>query len=110
MKTSRYLSPFAIAAFAAACGGTSPDTLSSIEEVRSAKPHDAKPIVSADVESATVKGHNDFGFALYRDLTKHKSNENIVFSPTSIEYALAMTYAGARGNTATEMASVLGYS
>ncbi len=47
---------------------------------------------------------NGFGFDLYRHLNE---DENLFFSPYSISCALAMTYAGARGNTAKEMSDVL---
>lgn len=60
---------------------------------------------SPDV-AAVVKGSNQFAFDLY---TKLRSEEpgNLFFSPQSISTALAMTYAGARGETASQMASVL---
>ncbi len=55
-----------------------------------------------------VKGNNDFGFDLYRELKGKKGN--LFFSPYSISTALAMTYAGARGQTEKEMAKVLRFS
>ncbi len=55
-----------------------------------------------------VKGNNDFGFDLYQKLKGEKGN--LFFSPYSISTALAMTYAGARGQTEKEMAGVLHFS
>jgi serpin B len=52
-----------------------------------------------------VKGSNTFALELYAKLAK--SDEPVFFSPYSISTALAMTYAGARGQTAVEMAKVL---
>jgi serpin B len=48
-----------------------------------------------------------FGADLYAVLAKAAGNGNLVFSPASIETALAMTYAGAAGPTAEEMARAL---
>ena len=56
--------------------------------------------------NATVKGNNQFAIELYKKLTQGK-NDNAFLSPYSISSALAMTYAGARNNTAQEMAQVL---
>ncbi len=51
-----------------------------------------------------VNANNQFSMDLY---SKYKSNEeNIFFSPYSISSALAMTYEGARGQTANEIISV----
>ncbi len=55
-----------------------------------------------------VKGNNAFGFDLYQEL-KAKDG-NLFFSPYSISTALAMTYAGAGGQTEKEMAQVLHFS
>lgn len=55
-----------------------------------------------------VKGNSDFGFDLYQELKDEEGN--LFFSPYSISTALAMTYAGARGQTEREMAEVLHFS
>jgi serpin B len=56
-------------------------------------------------ESAIVEGNNKFAFVLYDKLREEKGN--LFFSSYSISTALAMTYAGARGETQTQMAKVL---
>ncbi|MCA1990979.1 MAG: serpin family protein [Coleofasciculus sp. S288] len=55
-----------------------------------------------------VKGNNAFAIALYQQLRDRKGN--LFFSPYSTSTALAMTYAGARGQTATEMSKVLHFT
>jgi len=55
-----------------------------------------------------VQGNNQFAFDLYKRLAKKEGN--LVFSPYSISSALAMTYAGARGETAEQMAKVLHFT
>src|SRR5690349_4244453 len=52
-----------------------------------------------------AKATNDLGVDLYRQLAT--SDENLCVSPYSIDSALAMTFAGADGETRTEMARVL---
>lgn len=47
-----------------------------------------------------------FGLDLYRELSA-ESDESLFLSPYSISVALAMTYLGAEGETASEMADVL---
>jgi serpin B len=58
----------------------------------------------ADLQ-AVVKGNNAFAIDLYHQLCD--SPGSLFFSPLSISLALAMTYAGARGHTAQEMAATL---
>ncbi len=48
---------------------------------------------------------NEFAFELYKQLSKE--GNNLFFSPASISTALAMTYAGAKGQTEQQMAQVL---
>jgi len=52
-----------------------------------------------------IDANNQFAFDLYSEFKKEEEG-NIFFSPYSISTALAMTYEGARGETAEEMQSV----
>ncbi len=61
--------------------------------------------VEADA-SWLVKGDVDFAMQLYGRLASGRGN--LFFSPHSIYTALAMTYMGARGTTASQMGDVLG--
>lgn len=58
--------------------------------------------------AAVVEGNNAFAVALYDQLRSRDGN--LFFSPESISTALAMTYAGARGETASEMAETLHFT
>ena len=60
-------------------------------------------------KNPVVDGNNQFATDLYSELTKEESG-NLLLSPYSISTALAMTYAGARGETETEMAKVLHFT
>lgn len=51
---------------------------------------------------------NAFAFNLLHEVDQ--AGENLFFSPYSINTALGMAYTGARGNTASEMAKVMGYA
>jgi serpin B len=65
----------------------------------------AKP---ASDDRAVVRGNTKFACDLYAQLRSTKGN--LCFSPYSISTALAMTYGGARGDTAKEMASTLHFT
>lgn len=73
------------------------------------QPADIAPPVDvpeADIK-ALVEGNNQFAFDLFKQIAETQTG-NILLSPYSISSALAMTYTGARGKTAEEMAKVLG--
>jgi serpin B len=53
---------------------------------------------------ALVAGNTRFAFDLFHELVREQPDENLCFSPNSISTALAMVYAGARGDTASEIA------
>jgi serine protease inhibitor len=68
---------------------------------------EAKPLPDAD-QAVVVEGNNAFAVALYHQLSHQAAK--LFFSPESISTALAMAYAGARGNTASEMAKALHFT
>jgi serpin B len=58
-----------------------------------------------------VAGNSEFAWQLYAKLKEgRKEDGNLFFSPYSISTALAMTWAGARGQTEKQMAQVLHFS
>jgi serpin B len=79
--------------------------LEPAEEARSQTPYDTTPAVPAADYEAFISNTNDFGLDVFEQLAAEDAN--VVFSPVSTAFALAMTYAGARGETATQMAAVL---
>jgi serpin B len=56
--------------------------------------------------TAAVAGMNDFAVDVYKSVVADVGGNTIV-GPYSVTFALGMIYAGARGETATEMADVL---
>lgn len=78
------------------------------QEVASSLSRDTAPDTTAG-ELAQLSGDNaEFGWDFYRELVQ--DGENLFFSPHSVSVALAMTWAGARGNTETEMADALHFT
>ncbi len=59
--------------------------------------------------SEIARGNNRFALQLYSQL-KDSTPDNLFFSPYSISTALAMTYAGAAGDTKQQMAETLQFS
>lgn len=74
-------------------------------KLQSDKPRENPPQSAFDALGALSNSNNDFALELYQQL--RSSSGNLFFSPFSISQALAMTYAGARGETETQMASTL---
>jgi len=66
------------------------------------------PIVGNSYSASSAVGSaNQFALDLYRQEQHQWTDQNLLFSPYSIVSALAMTYAGAGGNTKAQMAKVL---
>jgi serpin B len=75
------------------------------ELLMSDKPRETSPEVSEGDLALLIEGNTAFAFDLYQAL-KEKDG-NLFYSPHSVSVALAMTYAGARGETAEQMATTL---
>lgn len=76
--------------------------------VASSKQRIQNPDVPAADLDALVKGSSDFAFDLYGQLRTEPGN--LFYSPYSISLALAMTWAGAKGQTESDMAATLGFT
>jgi serine protease inhibitor len=75
--------------------------------------HQPAALTSAQLaaETTVAQSINSFAESLYRQLQSQGGGSgNLFLSPASISTALAMTYAGARGETATQMAAALHYT
>ncbi len=96
----------AAAAPLAACGG-SQDSAAAAEEIRSDRERAAPSAGNADL-AGLADGNGAFAFDLYQAL--REQDGNLFYSPHSISLALAMTYAGAGGQTASQMATTLRFS
>ena len=75
------------------------------EVLKSDKERITSPDVSTSEQALLVEGNSAFAFELYQALKGEEGN--LFYSPYSISLALAMTYAGARGETAEQMADTL---
>jgi len=83
------------------------DTFMSSEDTSALKISQARKFDSVSAVNNVVNSINQFAFDLYPAL-KNKE-ENIFFSPYSLSTAMAMTYEGARGQTAEEIRQVFHY-
>ncbi len=81
-------------------------------EVKSNLARDAAPSVPDADKSSLAAGNRAFALDLYGTLIGDPLNagKNLFLSPHSISIALAMTYAGAVGDTATQMAQSLRFT
>ena len=75
--------------------------------LQSEKPRVTEPHVSQGDLATLVDGNSDFAFELYHTLKD--TGKNLFYSPYSISQALAMTYAGARGDTENQMVDTLNF-
>ncbi|MGB5924733.1 MAG: serpin family protein [Dehalococcoidia bacterium] len=75
------------------------------ELLKSDKERITSPDVSTSEQALLVEGNSAFALELYQALRQQEGN--LFYSPHSISVALAMTYAGAPGETAQQMADTL---
>jgi serpin B len=86
--------------------GTEP--AEQVEVAQSEMQRVTSPAVAESDLAELVAGNNAFAFDLYQAV--RASEGNIFYSPYSISQALAMTYAGARGETKQQMADTLSFT
>ncbi|MBM3150149.1 MAG: serpin family protein, partial [Chloroflexi bacterium] len=103
MKMRLWISAIAAIVIFASCAPTQAGEVIQSEKQRITSPN----VNQADL-TALVDGNNAFAFDAYQALKK--ADGNLFFSPYSILLALAMTYAGARGTTAQQMANALHFT
>ena len=93
-----------------ACGGSNSGS-SPVTVAQSSHPRDTSPAVPAADISELASDNSAFAINLYQSLrASAASDDNLVFSPTSISIALAMLYNGAENNTATGIATALDFT
>lgn len=104
MKTSRLLNFFTgLTVFGLLLSACQPAPSASV--ARSNLARVTAPDAPPDDVQSLVQNNNAFAFDLYQSIKAQDGN--LVYSPYSISLALAMTYAGARGETETQMAQAL---
>lgn len=117
MRTATFFSGCCLCAILAltACGSSQrsipPGPPPGTEEARSDAPR-ILPDLTTEERSAFARDSAAFAFGLHGELLKDPGARagNAVWSPPSVQFAFAMAYAGAEGNTAAEMARALHFS
>lgn len=109
MKNCRVPAALALALGFTACGETEQPPADSPSEgtVQSELARDLTPAVPAADLETLVSGNHALAVDLYQELDTDDSN--LLVSPLSIRMAFGLLQAGARGQTATEIAEVLHY-
>ena len=91
-------------------GGASPSTGTLIAATVT---RDLSPSVPTANEAALVTGNSEFSFAMYHGISNASggsTTSNFFYSPYSVSLALAMAYAGAHGETASQIATALSFT
>jgi serpin B len=102
------LAPSFLLALAGCSASSSPSPGAGGTLVQADVPRDDPASISPALLEGAVNANNAFAFDLYaRVLAEQTTRGNVLTSPISASLALTMTYAGAKGQTATEMATAL---
>ena len=85
------------------------DAPAGVELLHSSLERETKPNASSEEQAKLGQGSREFALSLYAQAANDKPG-NVFLSPYSVSVALAMTYAGAKGDTKTELANALHFS
>ncbi len=88
--------------------GASSDSSGSARTTLDGSQPAAMPLTSVD--DRVLSGNSTFAFELFRRVCGSDEQKNLFISPLSVSIALSMTYNGAAGKTADEMAGALGFA
>lgn len=102
--TRMFLGLLVVILFVTSCG----EPPAQASEAKSNLDRDSSPDASGGELDELASGNQEFAFDLYQVLSTKEGN--LFFSPYSISLALAMTYAGAMGDTEREMAETLHFT
>ncbi len=91
-----------------ACEGADDPTGKTGDEAKSSLSRNLTPSETGLAD--LTAGNRDFGLALYQQVISQKPDENVFISPHSVSLALAMAYAGAKGDTASQMHDALHFT
>ena len=83
-------------------------TIEGVEIIQSDIERNMAPEPGPGELEAVVNGNNQFAFDCYTQIKA--DGENLFFSPVSISFAFGMCFAGANGNTETEIADTLHFT
>lgn len=87
---------------------TGESDIAGIYFVKSNLERETSPQATPQDLTELIEGNSSFAFDLYQKI--RSDSGNLFFSPYSISTALAMTYAGARGETEQQMAQALHFT
>lgn len=83
-------------------------TTTDMEIVQSDLERNMAPQIETGELNSVVEGNNRFAFDCFRQLKTEQTN--LFYSPVSISFAMAMSYAGANGNTEAEIANAMHFT
>lgn len=90
-----------------ALGGCARPEVANEPAVQQVTAPSTRPSVDEDQIRSYIHETNGFGLDLFRTMVEESPESNLLISPISVSGALAMTWAGARGETESQMQEVL---
>lgn len=109
MKAKLLKASLSLLVVLSACGMPNGSTTNSNYTTKTSFP----PVTESEKvtsDSKIVSANNKFGTKIFTEILKTDKDKNIFISPSSILFALAMTYNGSKGDTKAEMEKALEFT